>query len=195
MKIKAPDEAAAALAEAHKAMSSDEIAAHAVCMASMFLRKNCGRRFTRQRGLRMRKLLKFESLRTDLDAIRNGVWRDHPALGVSFLVRGVGYRPFVERRAADTSAMPPPGMSQDEVWAWRYRRLAQNVADNLLLGWNGFDEHYSAEATKEMLVDPAFEPLCDIILSLAQGVGTAPVEWVDAPAAPRKKRASKKDTA
>lgn len=124
--------------------------------------------------------VKLGSIKADLKRETEGEWVDIPDLpGVRLRVRSFNYGPFraarnavLQRLAKRYAKSPVP----DDVMA---RELGALYADQLLLGWDGFDVPYTPEAARETLTDPAFRSLLNHIDYASERVGQTEIEFVE----------------
>lgn len=127
----------------------------------------------------MTQIVKLKSLKSDLKAEREGDWVTCPMIpGTRFKVKHQESPAFKEARellmrklAARNRGKPIPS---DEMT----RELGILVAKELLLGWEGLDEPYTAELGEEIMTDPAYRKIHDAVNYCANLVGEGQIEFI-----------------
>jgi hypothetical protein len=138
-----------------------------------------------------KKLVKLNSLKTNLTAEREGDWIKAPELGegVRFRVRSTNYPAYTVARdqASQRLAMKFPN-SQLDVLHDDYAPVPASViaeangeivAEHLLLGWEGFDIPYTPGDALEVLCDEAHRAVRMSVTLAATKVGRQEVEFVE----------------
>lgn len=124
--------------------------------------------------------VKLKSLKTDIKAEREGDWVTCPQIpGTRFKVKHLESPSFKEARellmrklAARNRGKPIP--SDDMT-----REMGQLVAKEILLGWDGMDEEYSAELAEDVMTDPAYRKIHDAVNYCANLVGEGQIEFIE----------------
>jgi hypothetical protein len=125
--------------------------------------------------------VKLSSLRADLKRESDGDWVPYPELGsdVAFKVRALSYGPYQTKRDREAKRLamryPDGQIPQEEA----DRIDGQLLAEEILLGWRGFDVPYSEEAALDTLSDPAYREVRFGVRSCAIRIANIKVEFVD----------------
>lgn len=138
-------------------------------------------------------MIRLESLADNIDAERDGEWKDPkewpglnperpnemvPVPGLAFHVRSTNYPDFVTARQEALEELKkdyPDDRIPEDVMARINGKLA---AKYLLLGWRGFDLDYSPEAAAEVATAERHRKLRAMIFWCAGLVGKRQVEFI-----------------
>lgn len=126
------------------------------------------------------KMLKLESVKTDIRKEREGDWIDFPDWpGVSFQVKSVESPDFkmardmlLRKLARKHKGKPIP---TDELQI----EVGKLYSKHILLGWKGLDVSYSDDAASDVLTDPAYRKVFAAIEWCATQVGENDADFVE----------------
>ncbi len=128
-----------------------------------------------------KKVVKLSSTRVDLRREREGEWIASKTFeGVSYHVRSTNSPDYVsaqqkQMRSLQAKIRDKRELDQDEMHA----EEANIVVDCILLGWNGFDQDYTADLALEELRNPQSRPLLNDIIECASRVGRNELETIE----------------
>jgi hypothetical protein len=141
--------------------------------------------------------IKLESITSDTTAEREGAWipiNEWPGLkpdkpwemtptpGLEFYVKSINdpsYKLALQKHAEameQEKVKYPDGIVPFDI---RDAGEGKLIAENLLLGWKGFDETYSKDVAAKLLPRPAAKPIRDMITFCASKVGKRQIEFIE----------------
>lgn len=124
--------------------------------------------------------VKLKSLKADLQKEADGAWIEYPEWsGVSFNVRSLHVPSYTIKRdqlvnklARKYGRKPIP----PEVKSKEFGRLYH---EEILRGWMGLDEEYSAEVALKILTDPAYRAIVGAVEYCASQVSETDIEFIE----------------
>jgi hypothetical protein len=124
--------------------------------------------------------VKLSSLKADIKREREGDWVKYPDFeGVEFHVRAITtpeYQTRVQREAVRLATKyGEEGAPIDE----SARIMGKILAEELLLGWKGFDAEYTPEYAQDILSDPAYRDMRQAVEWCATRLARTKVEFVE----------------
>jgi hypothetical protein len=132
----------------------------------------------------MKKIV-LKSLAADLAKERDGEWvKSRRFEGSSYHVRSVNNPEYRAEQASSLRSLQETYASTNsEVDVNDLQKArAKLMVSHIIIGWNGFDEEYTADLGREILSDPAYRDLLADIEDCASRVGRRQVERVEADA-------------